>query len=52
MAGKFQQFDYGIERNLAVYKSANPPKYNLGKVVAPVYFYVGEEDVIFHRKVS
>lgn len=52
MTGKFQRYDYGIERNLAVYKSSNPPAYNLARVVAPTYFYVGEEDVIFHRKVK
>jgi pimeloyl-ACP methyl ester carboxylesterase len=51
MTGKFQQFDYGIEKNLAVYNNKNPPVYDLAKIIAPIYFYVGEEDVIFHRKV-
>lgn len=51
MTGKFQQYDYGIERNLVVYNNTNPPEYDLAKIIAPIYFYVGEEDVIFHRKV-
>ena len=51
MSGKFQQFDYGIEGNLLVYNNTNPPEYDLAKVIAPIYLYAGEEDVIFHRKV-
>lgn len=51
MTGKFQQFDYGIEKNLIVYNNIKPPEYDLAKVIAPIMIYVGEEDVIFHKKV-
>lgn len=51
MSGKFQRFDYGIEKNLVFYNNTNPPEYDLARVVAPIFFYVGEEDVIFNKKV-
>lgn len=51
LSGKFQQFDYGSERNLILYNSTTPHEYELSKVIAPIYMYVGGEDVIFHRKV-
>lgn len=51
MSKRFQQYDYGSEKNLILYNSTTPPEYDLTKVVAPIYLFVGEEDAIFHRKV-
>lgn len=52
MSGKFQQFDHGKEKNVILYNTTIPPKYDLAKVVAPIYMFVGGQDVIFHRKVN
>jgi hypothetical protein len=52
MSSRFRQFDYGSEKNLDIYNSTMPPEYDLTKVTAPIYIYVGQEDIIFNRKVS
>lgn len=52
MSSHFQKFDYGSEKNLIVYNSTKPPEYDLSNVIAPIYLYVGEEDVVFNRKVK
>ncbi|KAG5674587.1 hypothetical protein PVAND_004541 [Polypedilum vanderplanki] len=51
MTSKFQQFDYG-RRNIEIYNSTTPPQYDLAKITAPIYLYIGEEDIIFNRKDS
>lgn len=44
ISNRFQQFDYGLLGNLAIYRSIYPPKYHLEKIAIPVVFYVGEKD--------
>lgn len=40
----FQKFDYGVERNMLVYGSEQPPKYNLSAVNIPVVAIYGRND--------
>ncbi|GLV35375.1 Lipase 4 [Carabus blaptoides fortunei] len=42
--GKFRQYDYGLVKNLFVYKSIHPPKYDLSKVTAPVALFYSRND--------
>ncbi|XP_050061037.1 gastric triacylglycerol lipase-like [Aphis gossypii] len=42
----FQQFDFGIEKNLEVYNCSHPPKYNLSNVIAPIAFYYAKNDIL------
>lgn len=51
MSKKFRQYDYGAEKNLRIYNSTTPPEYDLRNVTVPFYIYIGEEDVIFNKKV-
>lgn len=51
VAGQFQTYDHGIEKNLIAYNSTEPPEYDLDEVIAPTFIYAGEEDVVFHPKV-
>lgn len=48
----FQQFDFGIEKNLEVYNCSHPPKYNLSNIVAPIAFYYAKNDILADPKVS
>ncbi|ODM95481.1 Lipase 3 [Orchesella cincta] len=43
-SGKFRQFDYGKRENMKIYKSEEPPKYDLSKVTAPVSLYWSDND--------
>ncbi|KAL5278233.1 LIPA.2 family protein [Megaselia abdita] len=43
-SNKFQQFDYGLIGNLAIYRSTHPPEYHLENIAIPVVFYVGDKD--------
>ncbi|XP_026468821.1 lipase 3-like [Ctenocephalides felis] len=43
-SGKFCQFDYGEEKNLKVYKSKEPPEYDLSKITAPVILHWSMND--------
>lgn len=43
-SNKFQQFDYGLVGNLAIYGSTYPPEYHLENIGIPVIFYVGDKD--------
>jgi len=42
----FQQFDFGIEKNLEVYNCSHPPKYNLSNVIAPIAFFYAKNDIL------
>ncbi|XP_063933999.1 lipase member J-like [Zophobas morio] len=42
--GHFQYYDYGISKNLNLYKSIHPPSYNLSKIRVPVHLFYGEGD--------
>lgn len=40
----FQNFDYGVDKNLQTYGSVQPPPYNLSRVTAPVVIINGYND--------
>lgn len=44
----FRKFDYGLSKNLLVYGSTQPPKYNLERVKVPVYIFYSENDFLTH----
>ncbi|KAH6934481.1 hypothetical protein HPB50_024553 [Hyalomma asiaticum] len=44
--GRFAKFDYGAERNVAVYGKATPPEYDLRRVSAPVALFWSEADAL------
>ncbi|XP_055527065.1 lipase 3-like [Wyeomyia smithii] len=44
MSGHFRQFDYGPENNTKIYRSVQPPDYNLTNVRTPVNIYYGLSD--------
>jgi predicted alpha/beta-fold hydrolase len=46
LSGRFQQFDYGLEENMARYHQASPPEYELKNVTSPTYIYHAMEDLI------
>ncbi|XP_067005698.2 lipase 1 [Anabrus simplex] len=41
---RFQQWDFGPEKNMIVYGSHHPPEYDLKKITAPVSIHYGETD--------
>lgn len=43
---KFQQFDYGPEKNLFMYGSSKPPEYNLSRISTPIAIFSGERDAL------
>lgn len=43
-SGKFQQFDYGIEQNLKIYNSLEPPNYDTSKISVPIVLYYANND--------
>ncbi|CAL8088834.1 unnamed protein product [Orchesella dallaii] len=43
-SGAFRQFDYGKWENMKIYKSEEPPKYELRNVTAPVSLYWSDND--------
>lgn len=50
---KFQQFDYGPDVNLEVYRSTSPPEYDLKKVsCGTIYFISSDSDEIAAKEVS
>ncbi|KPJ03003.1 PREDICTED: lipase 1-like [Papilio xuthus] len=40
----FQNFDYGVEENLQIYGSDQPPPYNLSQVTVPIVIINGNND--------
>jgi len=48
--GKFRRFDYGKEKNLAIYGEEFPPNYNISGVTAPVALYCGNNDWLADEK--
>lgn len=40
----FTKFDYGKEKNLEMYGTANVPRYDLSKIPVPLSIFVGEND--------
>lgn len=45
-SGKFLQFDFGVEKNLQMYNSQNPPEYDLDNVKVPTFLYSASEDLL------
>ncbi|KXJ71265.1 hypothetical protein RP20_CCG021027 [Aedes albopictus] len=43
---RFQQYDFGKIKNLAVYGMAQPPEYNVSDISAPVVLYYGTNDYL------
>ncbi|KAI4495300.1 hypothetical protein M0804_001501 [Polistes exclamans] len=43
-SGKFQQFDYGLEQNLKIYNSVEPPNYDTSKISVPIILYYANND--------
>ncbi|XP_022912343.1 lipase 3-like [Onthophagus taurus] len=43
---KFQQYDYGLEENLAEYGTPTPPEYDVSKITTPVAIFYGANDEI------
>ena len=43
---RFQQYDFGKIKNLAVYGMAQPPEYNVSEISAPVVLYYGTNDYL------
>lgn len=44
--GRFRKFDFGVQRNLAVYGQESPPDYDLRQVSAPVALFWSEADAL------
>lgn len=49
-SSNFQKYDYGKERNLIVYGSEEPSKYNLSAVTVPVVCIYGKNDGLVDTK--
>ncbi|EFA09531.2 Lipase 1-like Protein [Tribolium castaneum] len=47
---KFEQYDYGVEKNLQVYKSQSPPIYPLSNISIPVHLFYGLNDPFAGRE--
>ncbi|XP_029169180.1 lipase 1-like, partial [Nylanderia fulva] len=45
-SGKFRQYDYGATKNLLIYKSMEPPEYNLSSITLPMAIYYGNNDLM------
>ncbi|XP_029158385.1 lipase 3-like [Nylanderia fulva] len=43
---KFRQYDYGAMKNLIMYKSVEPPEYNLSNIALPMAIYYGNNDLM------
>jgi lysosomal acid lipase/cholesteryl ester hydrolase len=52
MTGKFQLYDYGVDKNIMLYGSKSPPLYPLEKITSPIYLYAGLHDQVFRKKAS
>ncbi|KAF5294278.1 hypothetical protein FQR65_LT10864 [Abscondita terminalis] len=49
-AQKFQNFDYGAEKNQLLYGSKYPPIYNLSNILVPSYTFIGKNDLGVSQK--
>ena len=43
--GQFQKFDYG-DKNMEIYGTEHPPKYDLSRVKVPTIMYTGDSDAL------
>ena len=47
LSRRFQDFDYGPERNMDMYGTPNPPEYNLTRITGiPIGIFYGQTDEI------
>lgn len=46
LKGKFQSYDYGLEKNKVIYGSSDPVFYNLTKMKVPTYFIRAHNDLV------
>ncbi|XP_029177595.1 lipase 3-like isoform X2 [Nylanderia fulva] len=46
--GHFRPYDYGLIRNILVYRQFVPPEYPMQRITAPVILYNGLSDVLAH----
>ncbi|XP_029158373.1 lipase member K-like isoform X1 [Nylanderia fulva] len=44
-SGTAREYDYGATKNLLIYKSVEPPEYDLSKVAVPIALYYGKNDL-------
>lgn len=44
LSKRFQRFDFGIERNMAMYSSAKPPEFNVSLITAPINLFLSDSD--------
>ena len=51
-SGKFENYDFGRRKNMAVYGRKTPPDYSLESVTAPCALYSGKNDFLAHTKAS
>ncbi|EFN63086.1 Lipase 3 [Camponotus floridanus] len=50
--GKFRKYDYGLDKNLLVYNSSEPPDYNLANITVPIALFYGLGDWLVDSVVS
>lgn len=50
--GNFQQFDYGIVKNLKRYGQRNPPSYPVGMITVPTHLFHSSNDWLAMPKVN
>ncbi|KAK2585097.1 hypothetical protein KPH14_008609 [Odynerus spinipes] len=43
-SSRFQHFDYGVQENLKIYNSPQPPLYDTTKITVPIALYYGDND--------
>ncbi|KAI8434022.1 hypothetical protein MSG28_012173 [Choristoneura fumiferana] len=46
LSGNLAQYDYGVEKNMLLYGTSEPPEYNLSKVTAKMVLLYGENDLV------
>ncbi|XP_068082802.1 lipase member K isoform X2 [Anabrus simplex] len=50
-SGEFMKYDYGEEKNLIMYGSRIPPKYDVSKITVPVAIMYAQNDIITDPRV-
>lgn len=48
---KFEKFDYGVEKNLRIYGSTEPPLYKFTGLKVPCYLFVAKNDLLITLEV-
>lgn len=44
LSDKFRQYDYGPEKNLAIYNATEPPNYKLENINVPLILFYADND--------